>query len=149
MSPVRTLDQSSKLRNVLYEIRGAALAEADRLEQEAELEAALEAASTALEETVTEMERRAADGEYAPEADWRFHETLYRRLDNDFVLELIRVFWRVFHSLDARLPRGDGTPRVTAAWHRDILEALRGKDEPALAAAMEAHFDGIRSRVEE
>jgi alanine-synthesizing transaminase len=32
MSAPRSLDQSSKLKNVLYEIRGAALAEADRLE---------------------------------------------------------------------------------------------------------------------
>jgi alanine-synthesizing transaminase len=34
MSPLRPLDQSSKLQNVLYEIRGQALAEADRLENE-------------------------------------------------------------------------------------------------------------------
>src|SRR6478736_5595348 len=34
MSPLRPLDQSSKLQNVLYEIRGAALAEADRLEDD-------------------------------------------------------------------------------------------------------------------
>ena len=32
MSPLRPLDQSAKLQNVLYEIRGAALAEASRLE---------------------------------------------------------------------------------------------------------------------
>jgi len=32
MSPLRTLDQSSKLKNVLYEIRGQALVAADRLE---------------------------------------------------------------------------------------------------------------------
>ena len=34
MSPLRTLDQSSKLKDVLYEIRGQALVEADRLENE-------------------------------------------------------------------------------------------------------------------
>jgi len=34
MSPLRPLDQSSKLRDVLYEIRGQALVEADRLENE-------------------------------------------------------------------------------------------------------------------
>ncbi|MFH8250786.1 pyridoxal phosphate-dependent aminotransferase [Microbacterium sp. B2969] len=33
-APLRTLDQSSKLKNVLYEIRGQALVEADRLEAE-------------------------------------------------------------------------------------------------------------------
>jgi alanine-synthesizing transaminase len=34
MSPLRTLDQSLKLKDVLYEIRGQALVEADRLESE-------------------------------------------------------------------------------------------------------------------
>ena len=34
MATLRTLDQSAKLQNVLYEIRGAALAEATRLEKE-------------------------------------------------------------------------------------------------------------------
>jgi alanine-synthesizing transaminase len=34
MSPLRTLDQSRKLKDVLYEIRGQALVEADRLESE-------------------------------------------------------------------------------------------------------------------
>ena len=34
MSPLRTLDQSTKLKDVLYEIRGQALVEADRLESE-------------------------------------------------------------------------------------------------------------------
>ena len=34
MTPLRPLDQSSKLKNVLYEIRGQALVEADRLESE-------------------------------------------------------------------------------------------------------------------
>ncbi|MHC2999268.1 pyridoxal phosphate-dependent aminotransferase [Microbacterium sp. HJ5] len=34
MSPLRPLDQSSKLKDVLYEIRGQALVEADRLEDE-------------------------------------------------------------------------------------------------------------------
>lgn len=34
MSHLRILDQSSKLKDVLYEIRGQALVEADRLENE-------------------------------------------------------------------------------------------------------------------
>ncbi|MGA6164254.1 FadR/GntR family transcriptional regulator [Amycolatopsis magusensis] len=101
-----------------------------------------------LESAVRTMEERARTGEFAPEADWLFHETLYRPLGNDLVLELLRVFWRVFRSLDDDLPRGEGeTPAVIAGWHRDILEALRRRDEPALHAAVEAHFRGIRARV--
>jgi DNA-binding FadR family transcriptional regulator len=101
----------------------------------------------ALEAAVAGMERAAADGRYAPDQDWAFHETLYRPLGNELVLDLLRVFWRVFHTLDAQLPRAGDTPVVTAGWHRRILEALRAGDEPALRAAVVEHFQGIRARV--
>ncbi|WP_245573853.1 FadR/GntR family transcriptional regulator [Amycolatopsis nigrescens] len=100
-----------------------------------------------LERAVRAMEAEAEKGEYAPEADWRFHETLYRPLGNELVLDLLRVFWRVFNSLDRELPRGESSPAVTAGWHREILEALRAEDEPALRAAVDEHFRGIRARV--
>ncbi|TCP46805.1 GntR family transcriptional regulator [Tamaricihabitans halophyticus] len=96
---------------------------------------------------VVEMESAARSGEYAPDADWRFHETLYQSLGNTLVLDLLRVFWTVFNDLDGELPRGEGTPEVTARWHRDIYEALRARDEHALRAAMDEHFRGIRERV--
>ncbi|PXY20400.1 GntR family transcriptional regulator [Prauserella coralliicola] len=101
----------------------------------------------ALDEAVAAMEREAEQGRYAPTEDWRFHETLYRPLGNDLVLDLLQVFWKVFNALDAQLPRADDTPAVTAQWHRAILEALRAKDEPALRAAVDEHFRGIRARV--
>ncbi|EHR60370.1 transcriptional regulator [Saccharomonospora cyanea NA-134] len=97
--------------------------------------------------TVTAMEREAEQGRYAPEADWRFHETLYRPLGNDLVLDLLRVFWRVFNTLDPELPRANDTPLLTARRHRAILEALRARDEAALRAAVDDHFRGIRARV--
>jgi DNA-binding FadR family transcriptional regulator len=101
----------------------------------------------ALEAEVAAMERAAGRGRYAPERDWAFHETLYRPLGNQLILELLQVFWRVFNTLDAQLPRAGGTPEATAGWHRRILEALRARDEPAMRAAFVRHFEGIRSRV--
>lgn len=101
----------------------------------------------ALESAVAEMERAAADGRYAPAADWAFHETLYRPLGNTMVLDLLKVFWRVFNTLDAQLPRAGDTPAVTAGWHRRILDALRAGDEDAMRAAVVEHFHGIRARV--
>ncbi|TWE22768.1 FadR/GntR family transcriptional regulator [Prauserella muralis] len=101
----------------------------------------------ALEDAVSAMERQARQGRYAPEQDWRFHETLYRPLGNDLVLDLLQVFWKVFHALDAQLPRADDTPEATASWHRAILEALRARDEAAVRSAMNEHFRGIRARV--
>src|SRR5690606_23759386 len=100
-----------------------------------------------LEAAVRTMEERAEEGEYVPEADWRFHEALYAPLGNDLVTDLLRVFWRVFNSLDDALPRADTTPAMTAGWHRAILTALRNRDEPALYAAVEDHFKGIQARV--
>nr|WP_307832015.1 FCD domain-containing protein [Prauserella cavernicola] len=100
-----------------------------------------------LDEAVTEMEKEAEQGRYAPGQDWRFHETLYRPLGNDLVLDLLQVFWKVFHTLDPALARADDVPEVTAQRHRAILEALRAKDEPALRAAVDEHFRGIRARV--
>lgn len=100
-----------------------------------------------LENAVRTMEMQAERGEYAPDADWKFHETLYRSLDNDLVLDLLRVFWKVFNDLDAELPRGEGSPEATARWHRNIYDALCARDEPALLTAMEEHFRGIRARV--
>ncbi|EID52984.1 transcriptional regulator [Saccharomonospora xinjiangensis XJ-54] len=101
----------------------------------------------ALTATVVTMEEEAGQGRYAPEADWRFHEILYRPLGNGLVLDLLRVFWRVFNTLDAELPRADDTPQLTARRHRAILEALRARDEAALRAAVDEHFRGIRARV--
>ncbi|WP_394848587.1 FadR family transcriptional regulator [Pendulispora brunnea] len=100
-----------------------------------------------LEECVAAMEARARHGEYAPDADWRFHETLYRPLGNELILDLLRVFWRVFHSLDEELPAADWTPEMVARWHRTILTALRNRDEQGLRAAIDEHFRGIRARV--
>ncbi|MDT7652581.1 MAG: hypothetical protein QOI36_3987 [Pseudonocardiales bacterium] len=101
----------------------------------------------ALEAAVAEMEREAEQGRYAPAQDWAFHETLYRPLANALVLDLLQVFWRVFHTLDEQLPRAGDTPTVTAGWHRRILSALRAGDEPGMRAAVVEHFQGIRART--
>jgi DNA-binding FadR family transcriptional regulator len=101
-----------------------------------------------LEATVAGMEREAEQGRYAPELDWTFHETLYRPLGNQLVLDLLQVFWRVFNALDEQLPRAAETPQVTARWHRQILDALRARDESAMRAAVDEHFRGIRARLE-
>ncbi|WP_222623355.1 FadR/GntR family transcriptional regulator [Streptomyces armeniacus] len=101
----------------------------------------------ALDAAVSGMEREAERGRHAPAHDWAFHEALYRPLDNALVLDLLQVFWKVFHTLDADLPRAADTAAVTARRHRQILEALRAKDETALHEAVSEHFRGIRSRL--
>lgn len=101
----------------------------------------------ALDEAVAGMEREAEEGRHTPALDWAFHETLYRPLDNELVLDLLQVFWKVFDALDPDLPRAADTAALTARRHRQILEALRAKDEAALHEAISEHFRGIRSRL--
>lgn len=101
----------------------------------------------ALEKQVAAMERAAEEGRYAPEQDWAFHETLYRPLGNELVLDLLQVFWKVFATVDADLPRAPDAPTSTARWHRGILDALRARDEATLHEAVAGHFRGITARL--
>ncbi|MEJ3748196.1 FCD domain-containing protein [Actinomycetes bacterium KLBMP 9797] len=101
----------------------------------------------ALEAAVSTMEREAAEGRTSPEADWLFHKTLYEPLRNDLISDLLRVFWSVFDKVNAELPRTVETPAAAAAAHRRILDALRGRDEAVLTAAMAEHFTEIRERI--
>lgn len=101
----------------------------------------------ALDAAVTAMEREAEQGRHTPAQDWAFHETLYRPLGNELVLDLLQVFWKVFNALDDDLPRAADTATLTARRHRQILEALRARDEAGLHEAIGEHFRGIRSRL--
>jgi DNA-binding FadR family transcriptional regulator len=100
-----------------------------------------------LESAVAAMEREAARGRYCPEAEWVFHRTLYAPLRNELISDLLRVFWSVSEKVTAALPHTVDNPRVAAAAHRDILDAVRDRDGPGLTAAVANHFTGIRERI--
>lgn len=99
-----------------------------------------------LEEIVARMESKASSGEYFPDEDWAFHQALYEPLGNALVIDLLSVFWRTFAEVDARLPGARYTPADAAAWHRDLLTALRTGIPDTYAHAMKDHFVGIRTR---
>ena len=96
-----------------------------------------------MREALAEMEGRAAVGEHAPEADGRFHEALYRPLDNWILIGLLRAFWDSFQELHSPAAR-DATPDQIVRYHRDILEAVERRDGQAAAEAMQRHFDPLR-----
>jgi DNA-binding FadR family transcriptional regulator len=103
----------------------------------------------ALSALVDDMEAAVARGDSFEETDWRFHETLYRPLDNQLLIDLLRVFWRVFDQVDDALPGSRYTPAEAAGWHRAIVDALRSGDRGAVRDALVAHFAGIRGRLSE
>jgi DNA-binding FadR family transcriptional regulator len=102
---------------------------------------------TDLDPIVARMEAKAAAGEYFPEEDWAFHQALYEPLGNALIVDLLSVFWRTFAQVDARLPGARYTPRDAAAWHRDLLEALKGGQPERFAKSMKDHFVGIHTRL--
>lgn len=80
--------------------------------------------------------------------DRRFHELLYQPLGNQMVLQLIGLFWDVYHRMEDEL----GAPETDAAQvtelHRQIIEALRQRDPDRAAQVIDLHFADIRARIE-
>ena len=79
--------------------------------------------------------------------DRRFHELLYEPLDNQIASQLLTLFWNVYHDTEQELGEPcDSTDQAVQA-HQRIIDALRSRDPGQAAAAMDAHFAEIRSRV--
>lgn len=90
-------------------------------------------------EAVQEIEKLAAQGKRALNADRRFHETLYRPLENWVLLGLLRAFWdstaQIVDSVRPKLPVDEA-----AAHHLAILDAVKQRDTEKAVAAMKVHF---------
>jgi DNA-binding FadR family transcriptional regulator len=98
-------------------------------------------------DAIQDMEAEAQVGAISPETDRRFHDVLYRPLANPLVGQLLGAFWEVYHQLRDDLGTPDESPADVARKHRDIYVAVLAGDRTAAAAAMRAHFDGVRSRL--
>ncbi|MGI5200708.1 FadR/GntR family transcriptional regulator [Spirillospora sp. CA-108201] len=109
----------------------------------------LAAGNAELDEVMGRMDAEAAAGQVTPETDRMFHELLYRPLANPIVNQLLGAFWDVYRTLQHDLAPVRQEASDVAQRHRDIYEALRAGDRQAAAAAMAAHFRGIRERLEQ
>nr|BFE56060.1 FadR/GntR family transcriptional regulator [Dactylosporangium thailandense] len=100
-----------------------------------------------VDEVLAMMEAEAEAGMVSPETDKRFHDVLYRPLDNPLVGQLLGAFWDVYHQLHDDLGEPDEPPHDVARVHRDIRDAVAAGDKAAAATAMRAHFAGVRGRL--
>jgi DNA-binding FadR family transcriptional regulator len=99
-----------------------------------------EARLAALDALVTAMDRDR-------EADRAFHALLYESCGNELVLQLIGLFWDVYHDVEPALgPPEDRTADIVAN-HRRIVDALRAKDPAAAREAMRRHFHDVKARI--
>lgn len=102
----------------------------------------------ALYAVVGEMEAVAARNIDFPAEDWRFHELLYRPVNNAMLTQLVRVFWDVVEVVKTDLIVAPVSTTQTALEHRQIVDAIAAHDPEAASTAMGAHFRGVRARLE-
>jgi DNA-binding FadR family transcriptional regulator len=101
---------------------------------------ASEARIAALDALVTAMARDR-------EADRAFHSLLYEARGNELVLQLIGLFWDVYHEVEPVLgPPEDRTADIVAN-HRRIVEALQARNPAAAREAMRLHFFDVKARI--
>ncbi|MGP4017003.1 FadR/GntR family transcriptional regulator [Saccharopolyspora sp. 5N708] len=94
-----------------------------------------------LESCVAEM--RSGD---VVEADRRFHQLLYRPVDNEIAVQLIDLFWTVYHRVEAEIDPPEVVRDEIGAEHQRIVDAIRAGDADAAAQEMSRHFSDIERR---
>lgn len=100
-----------------------------------------------IEAAVVKMEAQAAKGETFTEADAEFHRLLFEPLNNDLLMNLMSVFWKVYRKIHLEIGIGSSDLLDTAAQHRAIYDAVAGKDSATAASLLSCHFDGIRAKI--
>ncbi|WP_190813078.1 FadR/GntR family transcriptional regulator [Saccharopolyspora pogona] len=80
------------------------------------------------------------------EADRRFHQALYRPVGNEIAVQLIDLFWTVYHRVEAEIDRPEVVRDEIGDEHQRIVDAIRAGDSDAAAEEMARHFSGIERR---
>ncbi|MEV5896284.1 FadR/GntR family transcriptional regulator [Nonomuraea fuscirosea] len=81
------------------------------------------------------------------EADRAFHALLYESSGNELVLQLIGLFWDVYHEVEPTLDPPEERTAEIVANHRRIVAALRARDAEAAREAMRLHFRDVKARI--
>lgn len=81
-------------------------------------------------------------------ADKEFHELLYRSCDNQLLLELIRVFWNVYQTVEPLLEQPDESTHSISEVHGAIVDRVRAHDYDGAREAVRAHFHDVRERID-
>jgi DNA-binding FadR family transcriptional regulator len=82
-----------------------------------------------------------------PEADRAFHALLYESCGNQLVLQLIQLFWDVYHSVERTLDPPEDRAVEIEANHDRIVAALRARDPARAREAMRRHFTDVKERI--
>ncbi len=80
-------------------------------------------------------------------ADRAFHSLLYESCDNELVLQLIGLFWDVYHDVEPVVGPTEDRAEDIVANHRRIVQALRARDAAGAQDAMRRHFSDVKARI--
>jgi DNA-binding FadR family transcriptional regulator len=95
------------------------------------------------------MEMAAGAGEPFAELDAEFHRRLYAPLNNELLMNLMDVFWKVYRQIHQALGAGPVNLGDQVRIHWEIYEAVADKDKPLAAERLQRHFDGIRQKLKD
>ncbi len=101
----------------------------------------------AIEQVLSQWDKRITAGEPTAEEDRAFHQILYRVLSNQSLIALIDIFWVVYHSVRTTQVTRDAHPATTIQEHRDILNAVKKHDASRARQCVNDHFRGIEERM--
>lgn len=99
-----------------------------------------------LDAIMQEWEARFDSNESFADLDERFHDVLYRSLENDTFASLLHVFWRAFETVDSDL-HGDADIRVEYRSHRAIFDAIRSREPARARERLLASFKNLQGRM--
>ena len=131
-----TSDELHEVRSEI-EVPGAALAAARRTERQV----------VTLSEIV-ERHRHQPDAEDWVDDDLSFHVTLAEASHNSLRVRFVTELRELQSDLSLKMARIQGGLAAPVQEHAAIVEAIRRRDRAGASAAMQAHLDGIRKRLE-
>ncbi|BCW69087.1 FadR/GntR family transcriptional regulator [Arthrobacter sp. NicSoilB8] len=99
--------------------------------------------------TLEQMEAAADSGQAFAELDAEFHRGLYAPLNNELLIDLMDVFWKVYRQIHQALGSGPVDLPELARVHREIYEAVADKDKTLASERLQRHFDGIRQKLKD
>jgi DNA-binding FadR family transcriptional regulator len=99
--------------------------------------------------TLEQMEASADAGQPFAELDAEFHRALYAPLNNELLIDLMDVFWKVYRQIHEALGSGPVDLPELARVHREIYEAVADKDRTLASERLQRHFDGIRQKLKD
>lgn len=100
-----------------------------------------------LRNTMEAMEAAASAGSPLAELDAEFHRRLYAPLDNDLLINLMDVFWKVYRQIHDALGSGPVDLGEQVSDHWAIFEAVAAGDKALASERLQRHFDGIRQKL--